>query len=579
MIRRSFVPPSPEAQAVLPVLPLRPVGPEFRKTFLFAAPLGFLRASALSFLCFFVLVALPASAPAQVTYDQILHSADSPSNWLQYAGTYDGHRYSSLSQINRDNVSQLAAQWIFQTPQPGSFENTPLVVNGIMYVTAPEDLAFALDAHTGRKLWAYKRALPEKLRACCGHTNRGFAILGTRLFLATLDAHVVALDSATGNVLWDVQAADYAQGYAFTVAPLVVKDKVIVGVSGGEYGIRGFIDAYDVATGKRVWRFYTIPAPGEPGSDTWSSPEAAARGGAPAWVTGTYDPGLNLLYWPTGNPSPSDDGSGRKGDNLYSNSILALNPDTGKLQWYFQFTPFDLHDWDATEVPVLLDTELDGKPRKLLLHANRNGFFYVLDRTNGKFLFAKPFAKQTWAKGIDVSGKPILLDTPQPGETEGVPTCPGAAGATNWMPPSYSPQTGLLYVTAREQCDVFYTHPQHFVEGRLFLGSMYVPSTKVKDWGAVRAIDPKTGDIRWEYKEFSATWAGNLSTAGHLVFTGDLEGNFIALDADTGKPLWHIQTGSAIYAPPITFELDGRQYVSISSGALLLTFALPAQAR
>jgi len=516
-----------------------------------------------------------APVHAQVTNDRLLHSSETPENWLQYSATYDGHRFSSLSQINRDNVSQLTAQWVFQTSTPGFFENSPLVVDGIMYVTAPENLAFALDARTGRRLWSYKRVLPEKIRACCGHTNRGFAMLGSRLFLATLDAHVIALDAATGNVLWDVQAADYAQGYAFTVAPLIVKDKVIVGVSGGEYGIRGFIDAYDPATGKRAWRFYTIPTPGEPGGDSWGSPEAAAHGGAPAWVTGTYDPQLNLLYWPTGNPSPSDDGSGRKGDNLYSNSILALNPDTGKLQWYFQFTPFDLHDWDATEVPVLLDADLDGQARKLLLHANRNGFFYVLDRTNGKFLFAKPFANQTWAKGIDTSGKPILLHTVEPGENEGVRTCPGAAGATNWMSPSYSPQTVLLYVSAREQCDVFYTHPQQYVGGRLFLGSMYIPSTKEKDWGAVRAIDPKTGEVRWEYKEFSATWAGNLSTAGHLVFTGDLEGNFIALDADTGKPLWHFPTGAAIYAAPVTYSVNGRQYVAISSGTTLLIFSLP----
>ena len=564
------------AQALLPVQPLRLAS-------FFSESLSVLRAPALrsfarlivSLFCF---ITLPSIAFAQVTNDQLLKSADTPADWLQYSGSYDAHRFSSLSQINRDNVSQLTSQWVFQTPLPGYFENTPLVVNGIMYVTAPEDLAFALDARTGRRIWSYKRTLPEKLRACCGHTNRGFAILGSRLFLATLDAHVVALDAATGNVLWDIQAADYAQGYAFTVAPLIVKDKVIVGISGGEYGIRGFIDAYDTATGKRAWRFYTVPAPGEPGSETWLTPEAAAHGGAPAWVTGTYDPQLNLLYWPTGNPSPSDDGSGRKGDNLYSNCILALDPDTGKLQWHFQFTPFDLHDWDATEVPMLLDADLDGHPRKLLLQANRNGFFYVLDRTNGKFLFAKPFATQTWAKSIDTSGKPVLLPTATPTET-GIRTCPGAAGATNWMAPTYSPQTKLFYVSVREQCDIFYAHPQQFVTGRLFLGSTYMPASKEKDSGAVRAIDPTTGDIRWEYKEFSATWAGNLSTAGHLVFTGDLEGNLIALDAETGKPLWHIQTGAAIYAAPITFELNGRQYLSISSGALLLTFALPEASR
>jgi len=529
----------------------------------------------LNLLYFLCLTAMPGKLAAQVTSDQLLHSSDGPTNWLLYSGSYDAHRFSSLSQINRDNVSELAPQWVLQTSAPGFFEATPLVVDGVMYVTAPEDNAYALDARTGRRLWTYTRALPEKIRACCGHTNRGFAILGTRLFLATLDAHVVALDSATGNVLWDVKAADYTQGHAFTVAPLVVKDKVIVGVSGGEYGIRGFIDAYDAATGKRAWRFYTVPLPGEPGGNTWPDGQSAARGGAPAWVTGSYDPQLNLLFWPTGNPSPSDDGGVRKGDNLYSNCILALNPDTGKLQWHFQFTPFDLHDWDATEVPVLLDTQLNGAARKLLLHANRNGFFYVLDRTNGQFLFARPYATQTWAKSIGSAGKPVVLPASAPSE-EGVRTCPGAAGATNWMSPSYSPQTSLFYVSVREQCDVFYTHMQPFVAGRPYIGSVYMPAAKEKDWGAVRAIDPKTGEIRWEYQEFSAPWGGNLSTAGHLVFTGDLEGNLIALDADTGKHLWHFQTGAAIYAAPITYELGGRQYVAIPSGTTLLTFALPA---
>jgi alcohol dehydrogenase (cytochrome c) len=534
------------------------------------------RFSPILYLLYFLLYLTTNATPvsAQVTNDQLLHSADQPSNWLQYSGSYDGHRFSSLSQINRDNVSHLAAQWIFQSSAPGFFENTPLVVDGIMYVSAQDNNAFALDARTGRRLWSYKRALPEKIRACCGHVNRGFAILGTRLFLATLDAHVIALDSATGNVLWDVEAADYSQGYAFTVAPLIVRNKVIVGVSGGEYGIRGFIDAYDPETGKRAWRFYTVPAPGEPGSDSWPSADSAARGGAPAWVTGTYDPQLDLLYWPTGNPAPSDDGSRRMGENLYSNSVVALQPDTGKLQWYFQFTPFDLHDWDATEVPVLLDAEINAKPRKLLVQANRNGFFYVLDRTNGQFLFAKPFANQNWAKTIDSSGKPIVLPNAAPSE-DGVRTCPGAAGATNWMSPTYSPQTGLFYVAVREQCDIFYAHPQPFVSGRLYIGSTYMPAAKEKDWGAVRAIDPKTGEVRWEYKEFSAPWAGNLSTAGHLVFTGDLDGYLIALDADTGKHLWHMQTGAAIYAAPITYQLNGKQYIAIASGSTLVTFALP----
>ena len=516
---------------------------------------------------------LATAMPGQVTNDQLLHAGEIASNWLQYSGTYDGHRYSTLSQISRDNVSNLAVQWIAQSPAQGPFESTPIVVDGIMYVTGQENTAFAVDARTGRKLWTYKRALPENIKACCGHVNRGFAMLGTRLFMATLDAHLIALDAPTGNLLWDVMAADYEKGYAFTVAPLVVKNKVIVGISGGEFGIRGFIDAYDVETGARAWRLYTIPAPGEPGSETWPDAASAARGGAPAWITGSYDAELNLLYWPTGNPSPSDDGSGRKGDNLYANCVLAINPDTGKLAWHFQFTPYDLHDWDATEVPVLVDTVLDGKTRKLLVHSDRNGFFYALDRTNGQFLFAKDYAGQNWAKAIGADGRPVLLPIAAPNE-EGVRTCPGAAGATNWMSPTYSPQTGLFYVSVREQCDIFYAHPQKYVAGRLYIGSAYIQPAKEKDWGAVRAIDPKSGEVKWEYKELSAPWAGNLSTAGGLVFTGDVEGNLIALDAATGQHLWHLPTGAGIWAAPITYSVTGKQYVVIASGTALIALAL-----
>jgi len=529
--------------------------------------------SALFLFAAFSLTVARAQGPA-VTEDRLLHAAAEPQNWLSYSGTYDGWRYSRLDQITPQNATQLSAQWVFQTGVPGKFETSPLVVDGIMYVTAADNHAFALDARTGRSLWHYQRNLPEKLRVCCGRVNRGFAILGDTLFLATLDAHVIALDSFTGAVLWDVPVADYTKGYSFTVAPLVVKDKVIVGVSGGEYGIRGFIDAYDAKSGQRLWRFNTVPAPGEPGHDSWAG-DSWTRGGAPAWLTGSYDPELNLLFWPTGNPAPSDDGSGRKGDNLYSNSMLALDPDSGKLKWHFQFTPWDLHDWDATEIPVLLDLQLAGKPQKTIVQANRNGFLYVLDRATGKFLSAAPYARQTWAKGIDASGRPIPIPGREPGE-KGIRTCPGAAGATNFMAPSFSPQTQLLYVTTREQCDVFTASPQRFEAGRVFIGSMYMPATGEKDWGAIRAIDPVSGKVKWEYREYSASWGGNLSTAGGVVFTGDVEGYFIALDAASGRELWHFQTGAPIYASPVSYQLDGRQYIAIPSAGNLYTFALPA---
>lgn len=526
---------------------------------------------------FLLAVFSAASALGQetaVSEERLRRAAAEPQNWLTYSGTYDGRRYSGLDQITPQNAGALSAQWVFQSGVPGKFETTPLVVDGVMYVTAADNHAFALDARTGRTLWHYQRRLPEKLRVCCGRVNRGFALLGETLFLATLDAHVVALDSLTGSVLWDVEAADFSKGYSFTAAPLAVKDKVIVGVSGGEYGIRGFIDAYDAKSGQRAWRFYTVPGPGQPGHDSWAG-DSWTRGGAPAWLTGSYDPELNLIYWPTGNPSPSNDGSERKGDNLYSNSILALDADSGKLKWHFQFTPFDVHDWDATEIPVLLDLEIGGQPRKTLVQANRNGYIYVLDRVNGKFLLAKPYAKITWAKGIDSNGRPIPVPGMEPGE-KGIRTCPGAAGATNFMAPSFSPQTGLLYVTAREQCDIFTASPQRFEAGRVYIGSVYMPATDEKDWGAVRAIDPQSGKVKWEYREYSASWGGNLATAGGVVFTGDVEGYFIALDARSGKELWHFQTGAPIYASPMSYLLDGRQFVAIPAAGNLYTFALPA---
>ena len=524
----------------------------------------------------FVAIACAFATPAargQAGYDAIKNAAAAPQNWLTYSGNYAGTRFSSLGQIDTSNVRRLPAAWVFQTHIEGKFEATPLVVDGILYFSTAEDNAFAVDARTGRALWHYERPLSAKIPACCGRVNRGLALLGSRLFMATLDGHVVALDRKTGNVLWDTEAADYTKGYTFTVAPLVVKDKVVVGISGGEYGVRGFIDAYDAATGKRAWRFYTVPEPGEPGGKTWAG-DSWKRGGAPAWVTGTFDPALNLIYWPTGNPSPSDDTSVRAGDNLYSNCVLALDADTGKLKWHFQFTPGDSHDWDATQVPVLLDLEIGGRPRKVLALANRNGFFYVLDRETGKFLFAEPFTHQTWAKGIGPDGRPEVLPGTAPTKT-GTVVCPGAAGATNFMSPSFNPQTGLFYVAAREQCDVFTAMPQPFHAGRVYIGSAYFKPSADKPWGALRAIDPTTGKLKWEFKYVTPPWGGTLATAGGLVFAGDMEGYLVAFDARTGKALWHFETGSAIYSSPITFSTGGKQYVAIASGAALFVFTLP----
>jgi alcohol dehydrogenase (cytochrome c) len=516
-----------------------------------------------------IALCLGGATNAQVTAERLLNASREPQNWLMYSGDYAGHRYSTLDQIGVGNAGGLVPKWAYQTMAGGKFETTPLVVDGILYATGQDDRAFALDAKTGRPIWQYQRALPGDIRPCCGRVNRGLAILSDKVFMGTLDAHVIALDAKTGNVVWDVTAVDYTKGYSFTLAPLVIKNLVLVGVSGGEYGIRGFIDAYDAATGERKWRFYTVPAKGEPGNETWEG-ESWKIGGSPAWITGTFDPETNTTFWTTGNPSPSNRGIGRAGDNLYSNSLLALDPDTGKMKWYFQFTQHDEHDYDATQVPVMIDDE----DKKLIAQANRNGFFYVIDRTNGRLMLATNYAKVSWSKEKDANGRPIPAKEGSP-TAEGNRVCPGAAGATNWMSPTYDPQTKLFYVTAREQCDIFSTAPQAYDAGHAYYGSAYFPNEDAEPfYGALRALDLKTGKPVWEWKHVSPTWSGVLSTAGGVVFTGDAEGNFIALDAKSGKALWHFQCGASIYSSPMTYSIDGKQYVVVAAGSTLFAFGL-----
>ena len=511
-----------------------------------------------------------AGSSAQVTSERLVNSAKEPQNWMTYSGNYSGTRFSGLDQISTRNVHSLVPKWVYQLGSTGKLETSPLEVDGILYATGQDDRAFALDARTGRPIWMYQRQLPADIRPCCGRVNRGLAILGDKVFMGTLDAHVIALDAKTGAVIWDVAAADYRTGNSFTVAPLALKDCVVLGVSGGEYGIRGFIDAYDAATGRRKWRFYTVPGPGEPGHDTWQG-DSWKVGGAPAWNTGTYDPSSNQIFWPTGNPAPSNRGAGRLGDNLYSNCLLALDADTGKLKWYFQFTKHDEHDWDATQVPIMI--EAGGKHR--IAQANRNGFFYVLDRTSGKLVSASPYGKQTWSDTRDADGRPVAKKEASP-TLQGHTVCPGALGTTNFMAPTYSPQTGTFYVTARDQCDIFSTAPQPYEPGHAFYGSAYFPSEESEPYlGFLKAIDPATGQTKGMFQHTSPTWSGVLSTAGGLVFSGDAEGNFIAFDASTLKPLWHFQMGGAVYAPPIAFALDNREYVAIAAGSAVYAFALP----
>jgi alcohol dehydrogenase (cytochrome c) len=515
--------------------------------------------------------ALGATLTSQVAYDRILR-ADA-SEWLVYSGNYNAQRYSALDAINRKNVGKLKLAWLYQMPTLNSVETTPIVADGVMYVTVPMGSIMALDARTGRQLWSYRRDVPvNTLRVCCGMVNRGVAISGSVVIMGTLDAHLVAVDTRTGKLVWDREVIDHRLGYAITSAPLVVKDRVIIGVAGGEFGARGLIDAYDVTTGKRIWRFWTVPGPGEFGHDTWGPGDAWKSGGAPTWMSGSYDPQLNLVYWGTGNPGPDMNGNERPGDNLFSASLVALDADTGKRKWHFQFTPHDERDWDANQVPVLVDQVVAGKPRKLVLVANRNAFLYCLDRETGEFVWGVPFAKQTWAEGLDAKGRPIVKPTGRP--EDGIPIHPGVLGGTNWWSPSYSPQTGYFYVAARDEGAVYYRGEMApYRPGRIFILGTARP-IKEDHTGAIRAFKVSTGEKAWEYPLFAPPQSGLLSTAGGLVFGGTLEGNFFALDAASGTALWNFPVGGQIVADPMTYMSHGRQYVSIAGGHAILTFTI-----
>ena len=518
-----------------------------------------------------VFVLIVAPVVAQVGFDRIRNAEREPGSWLTYSGDYNGRRHSSLAQINRGNVSRLKVAWIYQIPAMHKVETTPLVADGVMYLSEPPSNVTALDVRTGRKLWSYIRRFPEDLRVCCGQVNRGVAILDDLVFVGTVDAYLVALDAKTGIKRWETKVIDYATGHAITVAPLALKDKVVVGVAGGEYGIRGFLDAYEAKTGKLAWRFWTIPGPGEKGNETWAG-ESWKTGGAPTWVTGAYDPEMNLVYWGTGNPGPDWNGDVRKGDNLYSDSVVALDADTGKLKWYFQFTPHDVHDWDANQVPVLMDGEIRGQKRKLLVTANRNAFYYAIDRASGQFLLGKPYVKQTWASGLDDRGRPIRLPNTSP-TIEGTHVWPSVGGGTNWYSPSYSPKTDLFYVAIREASDLYYIGEAEYRPGVTFFGGTHRMVESDENYGAIRALKPTTGDKMWDYRLHSATGAGVLSTAGDLVFAA-AEGTFFALDASTGKLLWRFQTGGMIGSNPMSYLSDGKQHVAIAAGNDIITFAL-----
>ena len=532
---------------------------------------------------FIALLTLVAALPlkAQVSFDRILHADREPQNWLSYSGTLANQRYSRLDQITSANVKDLKLQWVWQARSLEKFEATPIVVDGVLYtVQAPNDVV-ALDAATGRPFWTYAHEPSPDARTCCGRVNRGVAILGETVFMGTIDAHLLAIDAKSGTLDWDAKVANAAEGFSITMAPVVVKDKVLIGTAGGDMGIRGLIAAYDAHTGKQVWRFDTIPGPGEPGHDTWSG-DSWKTGGAAVWNAGAYDPDTNLVFFGTGNPAPDWDGRDRLGDNLYSNCVLALDADTGKLVWHYQFTPHDEIDYDSTQVPVLADIVWRGTPRKVMLWANRNGLMYVLDRTTGEFLLGKPYVEVNWMDGFDKHGRPHRVPGIAP-SPKGTLIRPHVHGATNWAPPSFSPKTGLFYVSHWEHSGIIAiegefprgvgVNPRQTVMGQTDLQPFFNDDDEA--YGVVRGYDPDTLEPKWEFRMADITWAGVLSTAGDLVFGGGKEGYFFALDAKTGKLLWKAAVGGQVNAGPMTYAVNGKQYIAIAAGSSLFTFALP----
>ena len=500
-----------------------------------------------------------------------------PNTWTAYGKNSFGWRYSDLKQINTTNVSQLVPKWIFQSDVAGKFEAAPLVYDRMMYVTAPSNHAFALDLLTGRVVWHYYKKLPRGVDICCGQVNRGFAAMGDKLFKVNLESTLLAMDAKTGAVLWETTIDDIKKGYSATVAPLVAKNLVLVGLAGAEFGIRGFIDAYDATTGKRVWRFWTVAGPDEAGGNSWAG-SAFQRGGGSIWVPGTYDPELNLVYFGTGNPGPDLDGSVRPGDNLYTCSIVALDADTGKLKWHFQMTPHDVHDWDSVADPVLMDVNQDGKKVKAVVQANRNGYLYAIDRANGKLLYAKAYTKTDWTDGFSQDGRPILVKGKEPSE-EGTKTCPGMGGGHNWQATTYSPQTGLYYFTTTEGCQIYYKTSQEYHEGVQYQASTTGAVPGEPSTGSYVAVDPNSGAVKWKFATVTPPTSGLLAVGGGLIFGGDREGYFIALDAKTGKVLWKFQTGGGLSAPPVSYMYEGKQYIAVAAGSSMVAFALPGAAK
>jgi alcohol dehydrogenase (cytochrome c) len=504
-----------------------------------------------------------------VTYERILNARSEPHNWLTYYGAYDGQRYSPLDQINTENVKKLTPAWAFQCGSVGlhsgkstySFEASPIVVDGIMFLSGWDGWVWALDARTGSLLWQYRHAIPYDVSLCCGNVNRGVAVAQGKVFVTTLNAHIIALDAETGKKVWDQTYGDVRAGESATVAPLVVKDMVIVGSSGGEFGVRGHADAFKLETGERVWRCYMVPKPGEPGSETWPSDgEAWARGGANCWVTSTFDPDLNLLYFGTGNPCPDFDGGVREGDNLYTDSGVAVDVDSGEIKAHFQYTPHDLWDYDSTMEHILFD--LDGQ--KLAAHFDKNGFLYILDRTTMDPVRVVPFVDRIDWGEVDEKGNVTAKVYP---DKEGDPVhfWPGPAGAKEWTHAAYSPKTELLYAPVQDVGATATRRRREFKESIPYWGAGV--AVDLEDMaGSVSAFDPRTGQERWRWANDIPMCSSVLATGGDLVFAGEPTGEFNALDARSGELLWQFQCGSGHHSSPCSYSIDGRQYIAVPTG-------------
>jgi alcohol dehydrogenase (cytochrome c) len=531
-------------------------------------------------ICSWLFIAAGGDSPAATTVDvrtEDLVVSPPAANWISYNGDYSGRRFSGLSEIDIGNVARLRPEWVFHAHNSDHLEVTPVVVNGMMFVTSANE-AIALDASTGRVLWQHSRPDSEGLiDDASRHINRGVAVWKDRVYMETDNAHLLCLDARSGNQIWDIPYADWDKNYGATSAPLVVKDKILVGTSGGDDGVRGFVAAYDAMTGKLAWRFWTIPAPGEPGSASWPG-KMYLRGGGTTWMPGTYDPELNTIFWGTSNPAPDFEGSVRPGDDLYTDCVLALDPDTGKLKWFFQFTPHDVFDYDSVETPMLINASYKGGNRKLLVEANRNGYVYTLDRTSGKFLFAQPFVdKLNWAKGIDAQGRPIRSEVKP--TTTGTRICPGFTGATNWFSPSYSESSHLVYFMALEECETFFSKPvpQTFKEGETFYSTGVERIASEASQKILVAYDLDSGTFAWKYPQIGHghSSGGTMATAGGLVFFGDDANSLEAVDARSGKPLWHFNTGQDVSASPMSYAVAGKQHVAIAAGSDVFSFTLP----